>query len=194
MGFMRIFDGLYVDQLFQKNERGEIVFYPSGLLGRGYLLPAEREARMRQSMRRLMGFSLATGIGFAAVGFRVAAGSGFDPLTVLAVAVAFVLLLGLISILQLRLAHNLKPVAERVPTREWLRRGRQARQAWTYGASVGLGVLLLLLAGSGLALGVWDGGLLAIGGGAFLLVVGALLTWDGVMGLIERSHAPPKVQ
>ncbi|CAN0467369.1 unnamed protein product, partial [Phaeothamnion confervicola] len=38
MNLIRIFDGLYVDQLFQKNERGEAIYYPFGLMGRGYLL------------------------------------------------------------------------------------------------------------------------------------------------------------
>lgn len=189
MGLTRIFDGLYVDQMFQKNERGEVIFYPSGLMGHGYLLPAEREAAMRQSMRRLMAFSLAGGIGFAIVAMRFLSAS-FDPLTVLASGGAFVVLLGLITILQRRLAHNLKPVAERVSVREWLRRGRQARQPWTYGASVILGLLTLLLAGAGFALGLWEGDPLTIAGGLFLLAVGTLLTWDGVMGLIERSHAP----
>lgn len=192
MGLMRIFDGLYVDQLFQKNERGEIIFYPSGLMGHGYLLPAEREAAMRQSMRRLMAFSLAGGIGFALIALRLLSVT-FDPLTVLISGGAFALLLGLITILQKRLAHNLKPVTERVPAREWLRRGRQARQPWTYGASVILGLLTLLLAGAGFAFGLWEGDPVTIAGGLFLLAVGALLTWDGVMGLIERSHAP-KVQ
>ena len=48
-GLTGIFDDIYVKQLFQKNERGETVFYPFGLIGRGYLLPKEREADVRQA-------------------------------------------------------------------------------------------------------------------------------------------------
>lgn len=188
MGVRRVFDGLYVDQLFQKNDRGEIVFYPSGLMGRGYLLPAHREAEMRTSTRRLMIFSLASGIGFVLIASRLITASAFDPMTVLLFCAGFLLLLGLVSVLQLRLAHNLAPAGERLPAREWLRRGRQARPSWTYGASVVLGLLTLLLASAGIVLGYSDGDRYAIAGGLFLLVVGALLAWDGVLGMIERSH------
>lgn len=54
MGVMTIFDWLFVDQLFHKNERGETIFYPNGLLARGYLVPREREPSVRSGMRRLV--------------------------------------------------------------------------------------------------------------------------------------------
>jgi hypothetical protein len=100
------------------------------------------------------------------------------------------LLIAGIVYFQSRLAKGLEPVAGPSPsTGEWLRRGRAARASWTYGASIILGVLTLLLAAAGVAFGVEDGDRWGIVGGVFLLVVGALLTWDGVMGLIERSKA-----
>lgn len=49
----RIFDWLFVNQLFHTNERGETIFYPNGLTGRGYLVPPEREADVRSGVRRL---------------------------------------------------------------------------------------------------------------------------------------------
>ena len=71
--------------------------------------------------------------------------------------------------------------------REFLRRGRQARASWTYWACIVLGLVSLLLAGGGLALGLAEEGLLGFASGVFFLTVGAALTWDGVLGLIERS-------
>ena len=47
-------------------------------------------------------------------------------------------------------------------------------------------LMMIAMAGFSLALGVADGGLAGIASGAFMLLVGALLTWDGVVGLIER--------
>jgi hypothetical protein len=40
MGLKSIFDGLYVNQLIQKNERDETIIYPHGMMGRGYVLPS----------------------------------------------------------------------------------------------------------------------------------------------------------
>ena len=53
MPLMRIFDWLFVNQLFGKNERGETVYYPHGLGGTGYLVPPEREASVRARVRWL---------------------------------------------------------------------------------------------------------------------------------------------
>jgi hypothetical protein len=39
---LRIFDAVFVNQLFGRGERGETIFYPNGLAGRGFLVPAER--------------------------------------------------------------------------------------------------------------------------------------------------------
>jgi hypothetical protein len=53
MSLMRGFDWLLVDQLFHKSERGETIFAPYGLAAGGYLVPPEREARVRSGVRRL---------------------------------------------------------------------------------------------------------------------------------------------
>jgi hypothetical protein len=190
-GMVRIFDGLYVDQLFQKNERGETVFYPHGLLGRGYLLPAEREIGIRQRMRLLMLVALVIGISFGLLALRIIEGSGTLPLMGWLVAgCGFVLLLGLIAFFQSRLAAGLEPVSTPPPSmREFLKRGRLARASWTYWVCVVLGLVSLLLAGAGFALGLAEDGLLGFASGVFFLLVGAALTWDGVLGLIERSKS-----
>jgi len=54
MAVTGIFDALLVNQLFHTNERGETVFYPNGLAGRGYLVPPEREPSVRSGLRRLV--------------------------------------------------------------------------------------------------------------------------------------------
>lgn len=190
-GMVRIFDGLYVDQLFQKNERGETVFYPHGLLGRGYLLPAEREAGIRRRMRLIMLLALVIGISFGLLVVRLIEEAGTLPLTGWLIAGGgFVLLLGLIAFSQSRLAAGLEPVSTQSPSmREFLRRGRAARASWTYWASIVLGLVSLLFAGAGFAFGLAEDGLAGFASGAFFLLVGSMLTWDGVLGLIERSKA-----
>ena len=70
-GLTGIFDDIYVKQLFQKNERGETVFYPFGLIGRGYLLPKEREADVRQATRLLTLASLIASISLGPLVTRV---------------------------------------------------------------------------------------------------------------------------
>ena len=183
----KIFDGLYGDQLFHKNERGETIFYPFGLMGRGYLLPAERETAIRGSMRRLTLVSLVGGISLALLATRILNSSGMESSSWLICGAAFALLLAAVIYFQKRMIVGLEPApGPRPSVGEWLRRGRQARARWTYWACVVLGVLCLAMAGFSLALGVADGGLAGIASGAFMLLVGALLTWDGVVGLIER--------
>jgi hypothetical protein len=46
---------------------------------------------------------------------------------------------------------------------------------------------VLLLAAAGTALGLEDGDSWGVLAGLFLLMLGVVLTWDGAMGLIERS-------
>ena len=112
MGIKSIFDGLYVDQLFQKDERGRTVFYPHGLMGRGYRLPADREARVRRSMRRLLLVALVLGISFGLLVLRIMHTPGEVPPAIWLVGGgAFVLLLGLVAHLQARLALGLEPVS-----------------------------------------------------------------------------------
>ena len=65
MSVTGIFDALFVNQLFGANERGETVFYPYGLTGRGYLVPAEREASVRSGVRWLALVALTGAIVFA---------------------------------------------------------------------------------------------------------------------------------
>lgn len=54
MAVTRIFDWLFVNQLFRTNERGETIFYPNGRLARGYLVPPEREPGVRAGLRWLV--------------------------------------------------------------------------------------------------------------------------------------------
>jgi hypothetical protein len=53
MAVTRMFDAMFVNQLFHTNARGETVFYPNGWAARGYLVPAAREASVRSGVRRL---------------------------------------------------------------------------------------------------------------------------------------------
>lgn len=189
MGIKSIFDGLYVDQLFQKDERGRTVFYPHGLMGRGYRLPADREARVRRSMRRLLLVALVLGISFGLLVLRIMHTPGEVPPAIWLVGGgAFVLLLGLVAHLQARLALGLEPVSGPRPSvGEWLRAGRRVRALWTHWACIGLGLFGLLMAGAGFAFGIADGDPWGFASGGFMLLVGAALTWDGVLGLIERA-------
>ncbi len=50
---LRLFDALFVNQLFRTDGRGGTVFYPNGLAARGYLVPAEREAGVKSGVRWL---------------------------------------------------------------------------------------------------------------------------------------------
>jgi hypothetical protein len=54
----RLFDILFINQLFGTTERGETVFYPNGPVAQGYLVPADREPRVRSGIRWLMVVSL----------------------------------------------------------------------------------------------------------------------------------------
>jgi hypothetical protein len=191
MGMKAIFDGLYVDQLFQKTARGETVFYPHGLMGRGYLLPAEREESVRRRMRLLMLVSLAVGLLFGLLALRVMNSSGSVALEGWLIGGAsFALLISIIVLFQSRLAHGLAPLeGPRPSARQWLRAGRAARALWTHWTCIALGLFALLMAGAGFAFGIVDGDPWGFASGAFMLLVGAALTWDGVLGLIERSKA-----
>jgi hypothetical protein len=53
MAVTRMFDAVFVNQLFHTNARGETVFYPNGRAARGYLVPAARAAGVRSGVRRL---------------------------------------------------------------------------------------------------------------------------------------------
>lgn len=191
MGLKNIFDGLYVDQLIQKNERGEIVIYPYGMMGGGYVLPAEREPAMRRRMRLTMLVALILGLVLGVLVLRVAQSeNGISPLYWLALIGIGAPLLAAMIYYQRRLAVGLEPVAGPRPSAgEWLRRGRRARPAWTYWLNAVVGVLLVLLAMPVIALGPAQGDMVVTGSGVFLLLLGGLGVWDGTLGLMERARA-----
>jgi hypothetical protein len=190
MGLKSIFDGLYIDQLIQKNEQGEFILYPHGLMGRGYLLPADREPAIRQRLRLTMLLSLMVGTMYGLFALRVVESGHVASLLgwLLVIAIA-VLLVGGILFYQSRLADGLEPVPGKQPTTgEWLRRGRQARPAWTYWFSAIAGVLLLLMSVAAIAVGMSDNDYIIVGCGVFLVLVSVLGAWDGVLGLKERTR------
>lgn len=49
----RIFDVLFVNQLFHVADTGETIFMPYGQFKDGYLVPSNREAGIRSGVRRL---------------------------------------------------------------------------------------------------------------------------------------------
>jgi hypothetical protein len=55
----RIFDALFVNQLFHVSDKGETIFTPYGLFKDGYLVPSNREAGIRLRVRRLTLIALA---------------------------------------------------------------------------------------------------------------------------------------
>jgi uncharacterized membrane protein YfcA len=191
MGLKSIFDGLYIDQLIQKNDQGEFILYPHGLMGRGYLLPADREPAIRQRLRLTMLLSLIVGTMYGLFALRVVESSHVGSLLgwLLVIAIA-VLLVGGILFYQSRLADGLEPVRGKQPsTGEWLRRGRQARPTWTYWVSAVAGVLLLLMSVAAIAVGMSDNDHFIVGCGVFLVLVSVLGAWDGLLGLKERSRS-----
>lgn len=191
MGLKSIFDGLYVDQLIRKDERGAFVIYPHGLLGRGYVLPAEKEPAVRQRLRTVMLGSIIVSVAFAMFISRVIAPTndvGALGWGIIA-ALGAILLAGIITF-QRRLAVGLEPVPGPRPSlREWMRRGRQSRPIWTYWFCVVCGALLGLISAAAIGVGIADGDALVIGSSVFLLLVSALAAWDGVRGLSERRGA-----
>ncbi len=57
MSLTRLFDALFVNQLFQETEAGETVFYPKGKDTQGYRVPAGDTARVKADVRWLVVFS-----------------------------------------------------------------------------------------------------------------------------------------
>ncbi len=186
MGLKSIFDGLYVDQLIQKDEQGEFVFYPHGLMGRGYKLPAELEPSVRQRLRQRMLVALVLGGAFGILVVRLI-GSGNDVgLAGWAISIAAILFWG-IRQYQKPLASGLEPTSgPRVSFGEWFRRGRRARPTWTYWASAVTGALMLVVASLVIALALADGDPVTIVCAVITLLLGALLTWDGALGIMDR--------
>jgi hypothetical protein len=105
-------------------------------------------------------------------------------------ACAVALLISLIGYLQARLAASLEPTQPPRPSVGLrLRRARAARPPWSHWVLFLIGAFNLLLAGTGLALGISDTDLVTIALAALWLLVSAALTLDGVLGLIEQSKA-----
>ncbi len=189
-GLTGIFDDIYIKQLFQKNERGETVFYPFGLMGRGYLLPKEREADIRRATRLQMLATLIASISFGLLVTQVSGSNhpvspgGWLILGTLCVAIFAATIWS-----QLRLSAGLEPAGERIAMSEWLRRGRQARPFWTYWAMIILGIFSLLMATSGFVAGVIERDISLLMAGLFFLLIAIFGIWDGRRGIIERKAA-----
>ena len=117
MSVTSMFDALFVNQLFHTNERGETVFYPYGLTGRGYLVPAEREASVRSGVRWLALVALTGAIVFAVLLPRMLeAWLGFTlPLSWFLGYVVVALPVGVVAIIYAlsRLTEGLAPVSAR---------------------------------------------------------------------------------
>jgi hypothetical protein len=184
---LRAFDGVFVDPVFQKNDHGETIFYPFGLLGQGYLAPEDRLAGLRQAARGLWIFTLVATISLVPLSRKMDIPGAVGWLIY---ACAFALLIGVIVHLQARLAAGLKPTQSPRPSAGLrLRRARAARPPWSHWVLFLIGAFNLLLAGTGLTLGISDSDLVTIALAALWLLVGAALTLDGVLGLIEQSKA-----
>lgn len=191
MGLRSIFDGIYVDQLIQKNDQGDFTVYPYGIMGRGYALPADREPRMRQRVRTLMLVSIVAGVMFAMAISRIAgAQNAVSPLGWAAIVAIVAALFASLIYYQRRLAHGLQPApGPRPSVGEWLRRGRQSRPTWTYWFGVVVGLFLGLLSVLAIGVGAADGDALVIACSIFLLAISILAIWDGLLGLKDRRSA-----
>ena len=105
---------------------------------------------------------------------------------------AFAAGLAVIVFMQRRMSRGLEPVQGPAPAvGEWFRRGRAARAPWTHRVCLGLGLFSLLLAAGGFAMGFAENDWTGFASGLFMLAVGALLTWDGALGLRARSSGGP---
>jgi hypothetical protein len=187
----RIIDAMFVDQLFQKNEQGETVMYPHGLVGRGYALPQERVAEARREMRQLMMVALATGMlgAFVVLGMIAKGNSMSLQGWMLGIAVIALPLAGVVY-LQLRLASGLKEASGHRPSGlEWLRRARMQRPTWSLWVEIALGVWLLWdPAVPGILSAFETGDYSGVASGFALVLLGAYVIWDGAMGLVGKAR------
>ncbi len=187
--FIRIFDGIYVSQLFQTNEHGETIFYPFGLFGRGYVVPQERVESLKRSARLrtfwwvLAGTLCASVLVGANDAKMPAEGWGaMAPLAVLLIAVSLYT--------QIRMTAGLRPSAEHVGIGERLRRGRLSRPYWSYWVSIVCGVLCIVLGATAIGVSAFEKDALTVLAWSFLTLIGLLSAWDGVRALSEvrSSH------
>lgn len=113
----RIFDWLFVNQLFHTTARGQTVFYPNGQTGRGFLVPPEREADVRSGVRRLALLALAGTFALVVLVPRlIETWWGFTlPLGwfIAGTAVALVVIVAAIIMQLARLTAGLEPVPTR---------------------------------------------------------------------------------
>lgn len=190
MGLRNIFDGLYVDQLIQKNERGESVIYPHGLAGHGYVLPPERVEAVRTKMRRLMLLAVATGLVGSFVVLRIyAAGGHVSPATWVLGAGGSVLALAAVIAMQLRLASGLKKSAteQRRPSiGVFMRNARMARPLWSLWGEVALGAVVLVPGMQDLIAALNTADPTGIGQNALIVFIGGYILWDGAIGILQR--------
>ncbi len=61
---MGYFDGL-TDVLFKKDEKGNTIFYPWGILGKGYVIPDDKKDGFRLIIKRLLLISVPLAITFS---------------------------------------------------------------------------------------------------------------------------------
>ena len=188
MGLKSIFDGIYIDQLIQKDDRGETIVYPHGLLGPGYAVPADREPGLRQRLRTVMLVSVAVGLVFGVFLVRaIRSDSMLTPVGWAAISVLAILLFVILRRYQARLTAGLEPVAGPRPSfGEWMRRARQSRPAWTSWFSVIVGSLMGIGSAAAIALGANDGDMTVVIGGIVMAAISTLAAWDGLLGLKER--------
>ncbi len=190
MGLKSIFDGLYVDQLIQKNDRGEAVMYPHGLAGRGYVLPPERIEAMRGKLRNLMLVSLATGL-FGAIAFiPILTNGGHVPVLTWVGAVGVILAFAVVIYMQRHLADGLQANATARPSiGAFLRNARMARPLWSLWSEVVFGAIVIVPSSRDLFSAVHAADSIAIGQSVFMLLVGGLILWDGARGVMQRRNA-----
>ncbi|MEI9899470.1 MAG: hypothetical protein WDN31_04275 [Hyphomicrobium sp.] len=174
----------YVDQVVQTNEQGEIIVYPYGLFGRGYLLPAGEEQTFRDRLSKATYQSLTMASAF---GLPVAYATRVGYISWPVQAAIWSAILAGILYSQWQLAAGLQPAPNQVPIGERLRRARQARPPWTYWYTIGFGLFLVPL-GVGTA-AIANGNWLVIPGSVMMMVLGVYGVIDGVLGLIERSRS-----
>ncbi|MFT3730330.1 MAG: hypothetical protein QM780_02740 [Hyphomicrobium sp.] len=107
-----MFDRLYLNRHFLKNQRGEIVFYPFGRRRRGYFLPADKESDMKQAMRlQVIAFIIAI-LALTFLSIRLAVkGFGVSWLDEFGLGAWFALILCLVAYSRIRLVHGLIPAS-----------------------------------------------------------------------------------
>jgi hypothetical protein len=181
---VRIFDGIYVSQLFQTNERGETIFYPFGLWGKGYVVPPDRIDSLKHTARLRTFFWVLAGtvcaylfVGASDAKISTTSWSAIAPIAVLMIAVSMYT--------QFRMAAGLDPTAEHVSFVERLRRGRKSRPYWSFWVSIVSGSLCIFLGAVAVGLNAFDNNVVTIMASAFLVFIGILGTWDGFLGLSE---------